>query len=134
MKLYESFSRTLLHYLVACNIKCLILFQIKPDEDSLKIKKADSVFNLYSKPGLMLKYSCLKNLAVLSQKKNLLSEALEFYNQALEVEGTDVSMWFQSGCIAMKMFSIRAALEAFVKVIQMIHVCLQVGIIILFCE
>ncbi|KAK6618665.1 hypothetical protein RUM43_013056 [Polyplax serrata] len=91
------------------------IINIKPDEDSLKIKKADSVFNLYSKPGLMLKYSCLKNLAVLSQKKNLLSEALEFYNQALEVEGTDVSMWFQSGCIAMKMFSIRAALEAFVK-------------------
>lgn len=64
----------------------------------------------------MLKYSCFKNLAVLSQKKNCLNEALSFYSKALEVEGSDVTIWFHSGCIAMELFNIRTALEAFLKV------------------
>ena len=64
----------------------------------------------------MLKYSCYKNLAVLSERKNLLNEALEFYWQALEVDGSDVTMWYQMGCAALKLFNLKVALEAFFKV------------------
>lgn len=65
----------------------------------------------------MLKYSCLKNLAVISQKKNSFFDALNYYKQALDVEGTDVTMWFQCGCVALSLFNLNIAVEAFLKVI-----------------
>lgn len=64
----------------------------------------------------MLKYSCLKNLAVMLSKENLLNEALDYYTQALDIDGSDVSMWYQAGSVAMKLSYITIACDCFLQV------------------
>ena len=64
----------------------------------------------------MLKYSCLKNLAVMLSKENLLNEALDYYTRALDIDGTDVSMWYQAGSVAMKLSYITIACDCFLQV------------------
>lgn len=64
----------------------------------------------------MLKYSCLKNLAAISLKKDLLDKALDYYYQALKIEGTDVSLWYQAGCTAIKLGHMTVACHSFLEV------------------
>ncbi|KAJ9590537.1 hypothetical protein L9F63_016439, partial [Diploptera punctata] len=43
-------------------------------------------------PALILKYSCLKNMGTVLEKQGEMQAALQFYLQAAELDGTDVSL------------------------------------------
>ncbi|KAG8228157.1 hypothetical protein J437_LFUL002811, partial [Ladona fulva] len=66
-----------------------------------------------NQPPVLLKYSCLKNLGSVLVKQNDLERALDYYKQALDLDDTDVTVWFKVGTVALKVLNYELACVAF---------------------
>lgn len=64
-------------------------------------------------PILMLKYSSYKNLGSISTRRGDYMSAAEAYLQAVEIDSTDVSLWYRIGVTAKKMHKYPLARLAF---------------------
>ncbi|GBN00302.1 Calcineurin-binding protein cabin-1 [Araneus ventricosus] len=73
-------------------LKMEFLTQAQPSEDS-----NDAPLG----PALTLKYLLYKNLANVSNAKKDFRAAVEYFLEALEIDGTDVFMWYQMGKAAL---------------------------------
>lgn len=71
---------------------------------------------IYGNTALNIKYACLKNLADIHKGQKKLDEALKYYTEALELDGTDVSVWYKAGLVASKLGDIYFAPKAFLRV------------------
>ncbi|XP_071040839.1 calcineurin-binding protein cabin-1 isoform X2 [Parasteatoda tepidariorum] len=64
------------------------LTQVQPNEEKEELPL---------RPALTLKYLLYKNLATISNDKKDFKSAVEYFLEALEIDGTDVIMWFRMG-------------------------------------
>lgn len=78
--------------------------------------QANGLSPIFGKTDLSIKYSCYKNLAEIHRSIKLLTEALEYYNKALDLDGTDVTMWYNAGIVGSKLGLIHFAPHAFLRV------------------
>ncbi|XP_071957281.1 calcineurin-binding protein cabin-1-like [Antedon mediterranea] len=69
-------------------------------------------------PGFMLKYSTYKNLASLASQKTDKKTAMEFYLEAINIDSTDVSLWYKIGNLALELVHIPLARIAFEQAYQ----------------
>ncbi|XP_033111839.1 calcineurin-binding protein cabin-1-like isoform X1 [Anneissia japonica] len=69
-------------------------------------------------PGFMLKYSTYKNLASLASQKNDKKTAMEFYLEAVNIDSTDVSLWYKIGHLALELVHVPLARIAFEEAYQ----------------
>ncbi|XP_031357687.1 calcineurin-binding protein cabin-1-like isoform X2 [Photinus pyralis] len=60
-----------------------------------------------------LKYSCYTNLGNISKERNNLDSALTNYSAAAELDGTDVTLWYKIGTLALRRDRFRHAAFAF---------------------
>nr|XP_016852557.1 PREDICTED: calcineurin-binding protein cabin-1 isoform X2 [Anolis carolinensis] len=68
--------------------------------------------------GLRLKYSTFKNLAQLAAQRDDLETAMQFYLEAVLLDGTDVSLWHRIGRLALRMIRLPLARHAFEEGLQ----------------
>ncbi|XP_077986100.1 calcineurin-binding protein cabin-1-like [Glandiceps talaboti] len=65
------------------------------------------------RPGLILKYSAMKNLASLASEKHDLHTAMKYYLKAVELDCSDVTVWYHMGKIAVELSQLSLARLAF---------------------
>nr|XP_006814125.1 PREDICTED: calcineurin-binding protein cabin-1-like [Saccoglossus kowalevskii] len=53
-------------------------------------------------PGVVLQYSALKNLAGLAAEKKDYNTAMEYYIKAVDIDCSDVSIWYKMGKLALQ--------------------------------
>ncbi|XP_060641249.2 calcineurin-binding protein cabin-1 isoform X1 [Anolis sagrei] len=68
--------------------------------------------------GLRLKYSTFKNLAQLAAQRDDLETAMQFYLEAVLLDGTDVSLWHRIGRLALRLIRLPLARHAFEEGLQ----------------
>ncbi|KAL1456745.1 hypothetical protein WDU94_001449 [Cyamophila willieti] len=65
-------------------------------------------------PSLLhLKYGCFINLGSINAEANNLEEALEYYVKAIELDSTDINIWYKIGKIALDIHNLDLAVQAF---------------------
>ncbi|XP_076062773.1 uncharacterized protein LOC143037946 isoform X2 [Oratosquilla oratoria] len=62
---------------------------------------------------LALKYSCYKNLGNMAMKNSQYDKACQHYLQAVQIDGTEVTLWQRLGAAAIKLQDFELALVAF---------------------
>ncbi|XP_070531569.1 calcineurin-binding protein cabin-1-like [Ptychodera flava] len=65
------------------------------------------------RPGAILKYSAMKNLASLASEKHDLHTAMKYYLKAVELDRSDVTVWYHMGKIALQLCQLSLARLAF---------------------
>lgn len=71
-----------------------------------------------TQPGQVLKYSAYKNLAVLAEARGDVNSATDCYLEAVQLDDSDVTVWFHVGEVAMKSFDLCLARQAFEQGLQ----------------
>ncbi|XP_069674696.1 calcineurin-binding protein cabin-1-like isoform X2 [Periplaneta americana] len=66
-------------------------------------------------PALVLKYSCLKNMGTIYEKQGELQGALKSFLQAAELDGSDVTLWYRIGTVAVQVVDYELACDAFLE-------------------
>nr|XP_018916793.1 PREDICTED: calcineurin-binding protein cabin-1-like [Bemisia tabaci] len=64
---------------------------------------------------LHMKYSCLKNLGNIFIQKKDFQSSLDYYLQAVEIDNSDITVWFRIGRIAMRIADLNLAISAFLE-------------------
>ncbi|XP_054272503.1 calcineurin-binding protein cabin-1-like [Macrosteles quadrilineatus] len=71
------------------------------------------------KPSLEhLKYCCYQNLGHVLIAKNKLEDGLLLYEKALELDDTDLNLWYRIGLVGMKLVDLNVAISAFEKALE----------------
>nr|XP_034185241.1 calcineurin-binding protein cabin-1-like isoform X1 [Osmia lignaria]XP_034185242.1 calcineurin-binding protein cabin-1-like isoform X1 [Osmia lignaria]XP_034185243.1 calcineurin-binding protein cabin-1-like isoform X1 [Osmia lignaria] len=66
-----------------------------------------------SRPMLSLKYSCFKNIGAIQATLENYDAAIENYWEAANLDGTDVTLWYRIGMLAMKISNLELACSSF---------------------
>ncbi|XP_076631383.1 calcineurin-binding protein cabin-1 isoform X1 [Colletes latitarsis] len=105
--------------------KALVLLKENKQEDALNIFKdlletelldeveKPDVSDGRSRPMLLLKYSCFKNIAAIRTATGHYDEAIENYWEAANLDDTDVTLWYRIGTLAMKTSNLELACSSF---------------------
>uniref|UniRef100_A0A1B6KZB6 Uncharacterized protein n=1 Tax=Graphocephala atropunctata TaxID=36148 RepID=A0A1B6KZB6_9HEMI len=88
--------------------------QLLESEVLTKVNGRVSFINGRIKPSLEhLKYSCYQNLGHVLVAKNQLENGLECYKKALELDDTNLNLWYKIGLLGMKLVDLNVAISAF---------------------
>nr|CAD7580709.1 unnamed protein product [Timema californicum] len=89
-----------------------IFEQLLSEPFLLEVTQQEGV-DIYSQPTVLLKYSCMKNMATTMDKLDDVEGSLTYYIKASEIDNSDVSLWYYMGRVAMKGVYYELAADAF---------------------
>lgn len=83
------------------------------NDDFLSNVSAEELSDGHARPAAALKYACLKNLGDVLVLQSRAEDGLKCFIQAVELDGSDVTMWHQMGKVALQVDDFHLASRAF---------------------
>ncbi|XP_029179074.1 calcineurin-binding protein cabin-1-like [Nylanderia fulva] len=93
--------------------EALVIFRDLLDTELLDEVEKPEVPDGRSRPMLSLKYSCFKNIGAIQAACGNYKDAVDNYWEAANLDGSDVTLWYRIGTLAMKISNLELACSSF---------------------